>query len=140
MEVDPFASGMLATALSWISAVPMFLAVVGGAVTSVFAPTSVRVKILYAWMLLCALALTPVRYILFQMIAAASYPWQSLRAFLSTFILTIYIPIVFGLLCAVAIAVASTARRTECRLRMRLSLTYHSCPTNSAGTLSGTSE
>jgi hypothetical protein len=74
-----------------------------GAVTMVFMPASARLKILFAWMLLCALALSPVRYMLFQVVAAAAYPWQSLKALLSTLVLAIYIPIVWGLLTALAI-------------------------------------
>ncbi len=105
MEADPFSSGTLATVLSWLDAVPIFLAVVGGAFASVFSPSRVTVKILYAWMLLCALALTPARYMIFQMMLGASYPWQSLRAFFSTFFLAIYVPIVFGFLCLVAFGI-----------------------------------
>jgi hypothetical protein len=90
--------------LSWLSATPALIGMCVGAVTTVFTPASARLKLLFAWMLLCALALSPVRYMLFQIVAATAYPWQGLRAFLSTLVLAIYIPIVWGLLADVAIA------------------------------------
>lgn len=103
MTTDPFESGTLATVLSWLSAAPILIGMCIGAVTVVFTRASVRLKLLFAWMLLCALALSPVRYMLFQIVAAMAYPWQSLRAFLSTLVLAIYIPIVWGLLAVVTI-------------------------------------
>jgi len=72
MVPDPFASGTLAAVLSWLLAAPILLGMLGGALSVVFAPAFTRVKILYAWIVICALALTPVRYMLFQIAAAAS--------------------------------------------------------------------
>lgn len=105
MTPDPFASSILSTVLSWLLAISVLLILVGGILAAAFRPVTARVKILWAWMALCALALTPVRYMLFQVIAAMCYPWQSVRALLSTFILSLYVPIIFFLLVAVTILV-----------------------------------
>ena len=42
---------------------------------------------------------------LFQVIAAVSYPWQSIRAFISSIGLSVYVPIIFAALAVLTVGV-----------------------------------
>jgi hypothetical protein len=96
---------MFATVLSWLSASTVLLCVLGGILDAVLKPFTTRDRIFRAWIVLCTLALTPARYMLFQVVAAVSYPWQSIRAFLSSIVLSIYVPIIFVALTVLAVGI-----------------------------------
>jgi len=93
---------MFATVLSWLSASTVLLCLLGGILGAVLEPATARDRIFWAWIALCALALTPARYMFFQVIAAVSYPWQSIRA---SIVLSIYVPIVFAVLAVLAVGI-----------------------------------
>jgi len=105
MTPDPFASSTWATVLSWFSAISVLLCLLGGISGAALKSATVRDRILWAWIALYTLALTPVRYMLFQVIAAVSYPWQSIRAFISSIGLSVYVPIIFAALAVLTVGV-----------------------------------
>jgi len=96
---DPFASGWLSLLLAWIAAVPIIFGALGGGFSMLFARVDKAIPRWFVfWMALCIIVLSPLRYILLQLIVASAYPVQSVRAMFSTISLAFYVPIVFGLL------------------------------------------
>ena len=101
-----FESSATSTVLSWICVGPMLLALA-------FAPFSIirdaeaplRYRILVVWLLLCLIALSPLRYVFFQLVLAASFPVQSWRAFFSGILVLMYAPIVFGILYLISLGI-----------------------------------
>src|SRR5437899_5578748 len=99
-------SSPISTVLSWICVAPMLLYLA-------FAPFSLlgdtelppRHRVLIFWLLLCLLALSPLRYVIFQLALAASFPVQGWRAFFTGTLTLVYMPIVFGVLYAISFAV-----------------------------------
>jgi S1-C subfamily serine protease len=86
MNSDPFASNMVSLVLAWIVAIPILIRLVT-AVLPFFEKRSNVPWLLTAWVALCFILLSPVRYIVFQIVLANSYLFQSWYAFLSTFFL-----------------------------------------------------
>lgn len=98
MNPEPFASGSLSLALAWIAGVPTILALVGGAIGVLFEHGDETVPRWFVfWIMLSVLVFSPFRYMALQLLIGASYVVQSGRAFLTTFLLALYIPIVYGL-------------------------------------------
>jgi hypothetical protein len=62
-------------------------------------------KIVLIWIALCAVALSPFRYLLLQILVGTSYPFQSFSAAFTTLVLAIYIPLVFGLLLLIGMGI-----------------------------------
>lgn len=106
MNNDYFASSILSLVLAWIFAVPILFVIIGLPFT--FLTKHEGVPWLFsAWVGLCFLWLSPIRYIFFQLVAASSYPVQSLFAFGSIFYIGIFIlvPLAFSILYALGFAV-----------------------------------
>src|SRR6266513_3301474 len=112
-----FDSHTISLILSWVFFVPLVLGVIGAALTLSFNdefPLAFGI-----WLVLCAALFSPVRYILLQLSVGFSYPLQSISAFLSSFLLALYIPIVFAILCAIGLfmpyigILAIAGRRTK---------------------------
>lgn len=94
---DPFGSGWVAITLAWL--------VTGGSLA--YALTSLisflvekkgMARPFKIWLVLCLAFLAPTRYIFFQLVLGESYMVQSWFGFFSSFLLAIYIPIIFGIL------------------------------------------
>lgn len=100
MTNDYFESSTLSVILSWALSIPALLGIVAY-IFSVFEKHDGVPWIFSAWVGLCFLVFSPIRYILFLLVAAASYPHQSVFAFISVFWLGLLVPIAFCLLYAV---------------------------------------
>jgi signal transduction histidine kinase len=104
MNSDLFASSTISIVLAWILAVPL---VVQSAITvlSLFKKQPELPWILTAWVALCFVVLSPLRYMIFQLVLASSYIVQSWVAFLSTFYLFVFliVPLAFSLLFLVCV-------------------------------------
>ncbi len=99
MNADPFASSTISTVLAWVVALPVILAALGAGIGMLFERTSDEIpRWFVVWLMLSLLILSPLRYMVLQIIVSSAYPTQSLRAFLSFFLLALYVPIVFGAL------------------------------------------
>ena len=81
---DPFASSTPAAILSWIVAIPAFY-VIFGHIVFLFKQREGVGRSLSIWIGICFLILGPIRYIFFQFLLFAEYPFQSFRAFSSIF-------------------------------------------------------
>jgi hypothetical protein len=104
MNPDPFASSTFSLVLSWISAFPVLIAAAAIPFTT-FGKELRGYRALFVWFGVCLLALSPLRYLFFLLVAGSSYIFQSWGAFFSVFILGFYIPIVFGLLYSLGVGV-----------------------------------
>ncbi len=102
MTTDPFASHTISTVLAWIICVPIIVQVLL-TLWGVFFAKQEFPRGLTIWFGLCFLIFSPLRYMIFQLATAATYPVQSLSALLSCVVLVIYVPIVFGILYAVGL-------------------------------------
>lgn len=117
---DPFASGPIGITLAWLATSGMLIYATVSLFTILFAKDDIA-RPFKIWLTLCLLFLAPVRYVVFLAIAGASFPWHSVSAFINSFILALYIPVVFGLLFFVGVPVSTvysvrgTKRRTEIR-------------------------
>jgi hypothetical protein len=100
MTNDYFASSPLSLVLSWLFAIPAFLGIVAY-IFFVFEKQEGVSWIFSVWVGLCFLVFSPIRYIFFQLVAATSYPFQSVFAFFSVFWLGLLVPLAFCLLYAV---------------------------------------
>ena len=99
MNNDYFASNIVSLVLAWIFCVPVLF----GIVISIFSFFTKHENVPWffsAWVGLCFLWLSPIRYMLFQLVTATSYPVQSWFAFGSIFYLGIFIlvPLAFSIL------------------------------------------
>ncbi len=97
MAPDFFASSALSLILSWAFCIPVIFAIVS-LILGIFLKQEDLPWAFSAWLGLCLLLFSPARYLIFQVAVATSYMFQSFSAFLSIFLLSIYIPIVFGIL------------------------------------------
>ena len=97
MQPEVFESSTVSLVLSWILCVPIIIGIIS-LLLNAFAKHEGVPWIFSAWLGLCVLVFSPARYLLFQVAAATSYIVQSVGAFLSVFLLAIYIPIIFGIL------------------------------------------
>ena len=99
MSADPFASGNLSSILSWVVTLPVILGCLFGGIGMLFERTDDEIpRWFVVWIMLCVLILSPLRYMLLQLIVASAYTVQSVGAFVSIFLLALYVPIVFGIL------------------------------------------
>jgi len=98
MSTDPFASSLISQILTWFVSVPLLIYILSIGIAFLFEKQEGLPRIYTIWLLLCLLLLSPLRYILLQLLMAEAFPFQSWVAFFTTFILAIYIPIVFGIL------------------------------------------
>ena len=64
---------------------------------------------LLIWLLVCAVALSPLRYLILQFFMAIAYPVQSFSASISTLPLAVYVPIVLSILFAIGVGLPSIA-------------------------------
>lgn len=131
MSIDYFQSHTVSLILSWIfsvslisSFIALFIGVLFKKLEGVPRPFSIPILL---WIILCMVVLSPFRYIVLQLCAGIAYPFQSLSAFLSVFLLVLYIPIVFSILFAIGVAlplfgVAITAGLKEPISKARLFL------------------
>ena len=102
MEPAVFESSTFSAVLAWLLSVPLLLGAVG-LVFTVFQRHEGIPRAFSIWLGLCLLIFSPARYMLFQVTLATCYMVQSFSAFVSTLILAMYVPIVFGLLYAIGI-------------------------------------
>ena len=101
---DPFASGPIATTLAWLATVGT-LAYAGVFLFGFLVEKKDMARPFKIWLVLCLAFLTPARYIFFQIVASETFAVQSFSAFFSTFILALYVPIVFGVLYFIGIGI-----------------------------------
>jgi hypothetical protein len=99
MPNDYFASSTFSLILAWVFSIPALLGIVAY-IFSVFEKHE-GPWIFSAWVGLCFFVISPIRYIFFQLVAATSYPFQSVFAFFSIFWLALLVPFAFCLLYAV---------------------------------------
>src|SRR5207247_695416 len=83
-----------------MAAVPIIAGALFGGLGMLFARVDKAIPRWFVfWMAVCIIVLSPLRYMVLQVIVASAYPVQSVRAMFSTIIsLAFYVPIVFGLL------------------------------------------
>lgn len=101
---DPFASGPIATTLAWLVTVGTLATAIVGLI-SFLADKKDMARPFKLWLVLCLLFLAPGRYIFFQLVAAEAFVVQSFSAFFASFILALYVPIVFGILYFIGIGI-----------------------------------
>ncbi|HNW73306.1 MAG TPA: hypothetical protein PKN44_06750 [Bacteroidales bacterium] len=101
MTTDYFESSTFSLVLTWIFTIPVFIGLIVESGNLIFEKYDGLPKAYLVWFVLCILVLSPLRYLILQTILATSYVFQSWSAFLTIFILILYIPIIFGLLYAV---------------------------------------
>jgi hypothetical protein len=99
MNNDYFASHFVSLALSWFFCFPVLFGIAGLIVSMLKKQEGVP-WVFSAWVAVCFLWLSPIRYMLFQIVTATSYPFQSWFAFGSIFYLGIFIlvPLAFTIL------------------------------------------
>lgn len=106
MTADPFASSTLSLILAWVLTIPFLLGVLGTGFSMLFEKADDQIpRWFVVWIIVCIVVFSPLRYMILQVIIGTAYPVQSLSAFLSLFLLTFYIPIVFGLLYFIGVGV-----------------------------------
>jgi hypothetical protein len=105
MNTDPYTSHLLSTILAWIIAVPASIGVALEVLVKVADYECYELRKrrgipwpISAWCILCLLFLSPARYMLFMVTAAICYPYQSIVAFYTTFLLCFYVWFVFFVL------------------------------------------
>jgi len=98
MTQDPFSSSLISQILTWVVSIPLLIYILSIAITFLFEKQEGFPRIYTIWLLICILLFSPLRYILLQLLMAEAYPFQSWVGFFTTFILAIYIPIIFGIL------------------------------------------
>jgi hypothetical protein len=100
MTNDYFASSTLSLILSWVFSIPALLGIIAY-IFSIFVKHEGVSWIFSTWVGLCFFVFSPIRYIFFLLVAATSYPFQSVFAFFSIFWLALLVPIAFCLLYAI---------------------------------------
>jgi hypothetical protein len=101
---DPFASTAFSLILAWILTVPILIGLLCYLANVIFAGGSGAVERLFTiWFAFSILVFSPLRYILLQIVTATAYSVQSIGAFVSCFVLVLYIAIIYGLLYAVGV-------------------------------------
>ena len=98
---DYFQSHTFSIVLTWLFSIPLIIALIGLAINMIFEKVEGVSRFFIAWLVICIILFSPLRYLFLQIFMAIAYPLQGLRAFLSTLLLAIYIPIVFGILYAI---------------------------------------
>lgn len=97
MQPEVFESSTFSLILSWIFGLPIILGIIAW-ILGIFSKQEGVPWAFSAWLGICLLVFSPARYLLFQVALASSYTVQSFGAFVSVFLLAIYVPIVFGIL------------------------------------------
>jgi len=97
MTNDYFASSTLSLILSWLFCIPVLLGIVS-CIFLVFQKHEGVPWFFSAWVGLCFLVFSPIRYMFFQLAVATCYPFQSIFAFVSIFWLGLLVPPAFCLL------------------------------------------
>jgi len=100
---DYFQSHTLSIVLTWLFSIPLIIGLVGLVLGFIFEKTEGVPRLFVIWLVICFVLLSPLRYILLQLFVGIAYPFQSFRALLSTIVLALYIPIVFGILYTIGI-------------------------------------
>lgn len=108
MNQDPFEPHLVSLVLSWIVTLPLIIAIFA-TLFQFFLKKEELPRILTVWFGICLLIFSPARYMVFQMAVGFAYPFQSISAILSTFILAVYVPIVFGILYAIGVGLPMLA-------------------------------
>ena len=99
MNYSFFDSSMLSTILSWFFAMPTIAYFLLAWIPLLAEKNMDYPSRLYlTWLVICVFIFSPLRYIVFQVVIATSYSVQSFGAFFSTLWLSLYVPLVFGLL------------------------------------------
>lgn len=102
--MDFFASHMVSLILSWVFCSFIFIGLMGYLGETFFEKVEDIPRVVTIWLSLCLIVLSPLRYILLQLTIGTAYPFQSISAFVSTLLLAMYIPIVFGIIYALGFA------------------------------------
>jgi hypothetical protein len=97
MQPEVFESSTFSLILSWIFCLPIIFGIIVW-ILGLFSKQEGVPWVFSAWLGICLLVFSPARYLLFQVALASSYMVQSFSAFVSVFLLAIYVPIVFGIL------------------------------------------
>ncbi len=105
MTPDPFASPLISQILTWFFSIPLICWMLAAGVSMLFEKQEGVPRLFTTWLLICLLLFSPLRYILLQLLTAIAFPFQSVSNFLAAILLTIYIPIVFGILYAIGLGV-----------------------------------
>jgi len=105
METDPFASPLISQIIAWVFSVPLILGILGTTVRMLFTKHEGLPRAFMGWLLICLILFSPARYILLQLFVALTYPYQSIPALISSLLLVIYIPVVFGMLFAIGLGI-----------------------------------
>ncbi len=123
---DFFRSHTISLILTWLVSVPLLMALVTAPLTLLRKRTDDIPRLYMAWLGLCIIAFSPVRYMVLQIFMATAYPLQSFRALFTCLPLAAYVPIIFGILYgigfglplmgSVAIALAHSEVTTKARL------------------------
>ncbi len=100
---DYFQSHTLSTILTWLFSIPLIIMIFIYPISMLFEKIEGH-RFFIIWMFVCAVLFGPLRYMVLQLFVAIAYPFQSLRALVTLFILVIYIPIVFGILYIIGVA------------------------------------
>jgi hypothetical protein len=108
MNPDHFQSSFISLVLSWIFAIPLLIGIVGWILT-VFTKHDGVPWLFSVWLGLCILIFSPARYLMFLVVLASSYTVQSFGAFISSFLLAFYIPIVFGIMAFIGVGLPMLA-------------------------------
>jgi len=84
---------------------PIVFGILAFAVTMLFEKHEGIPRIFLWWLFACIILFSPFRYIFLQVLLATAYPFQSIYGLISTFWLSLYIPIVFSLLYAIGLGI-----------------------------------
>lgn len=123
-----FESSTISTILAWLFVLPVLLYLVIAPLGLIFDnELSIGRRILYSWLLLCLLILSPLRYGIFQIALTVTFPVQSWGAFFSSFVAAVYVPIILGLLYVITLGIpvggtALVEGTGERRIRWRIAL------------------
>lgn len=133
MIADPFASFTFSLILSWVFGLFMFLGILFAIVSLLLEAGKARYGLAVLFVMICAVIFSPVRYLLLQLLLSETYFVQSASAFLSTLMLVVYMPIIFGILYLFGIglpllAMGLIAGLKEPMSRMRIGLGLIACP------------
>jgi len=105
MTTDYFESSTLSLILSWVFSIPILIGLLGYG-GSLLLEKQENVSWFYTvWFMVCILLFSPLRYMMWQIIAAICYSFSGVGAFFSALVLTLYVPIVFGLLYIIGIGI-----------------------------------
>ena len=96
--MNVFDSSTLSLILAWLFCSVFFLYLIVSTFIFLFDVTKELPLIVTLWIAVCIVFVSPFRYMLLQLVLSEAYAVQSLRAFLSSILLFLYMPVVFALL------------------------------------------